>query len=135
MLLHNVDPNVFIYGLLAGFLSVFINYCIGKPGGKEFSPNEIFSFYTVWLAKLRLKRMGVLHQYEGDQGEQSEMKKVIVEAAERYFTWEKAFGMCVVCNGFWVSLICGICYTLDPVSIFEIVLISHVTIRIIAKYL
>lgn len=60
--------------------------------------------------------------------------KLILQAAEPYFTWEKAFGMCVICTGFWICLISGIFYTLEPVPLIEIVLIGHVTIRTLKKF-
>lgn len=130
-----MDPNVFIYGVLTAFLSIFLNYCLGKPGSEKWSPYEIFSGYTVWLAKMRLKRARVWNIYEEQiKGHaRSDQRTLLYEAAIDLFTWERAVGMCVICAGFWISLICGILYTFNLVSVVEIILISHITIRILAK--
>lgn len=125
MLQHEIT-----YGLFAAFLSVFINYTL--------QPGEIFFTYSYTLAKWRLKKMGQWDQYENiikDVGETKEAKKLAYDAASEYFTWEKMVGMCVICTGFWIALICGLFYTFNPVTLLEIILVSHVTIRILAKLL
>lgn len=130
MLPHSFDWYVVVYGFFSAFLSVFISYTL--------QPGEIFFTYSYTLSKWRLKRMGQWDQYENiikDVGVTKEVKKIVYDAASEYFTWEKMIGMCVICSGFWISLVCGFFYTLDPVKIAEIVLISHVTIRILSKYL
>ncbi len=135
VLLHNVDYNVFIYGVLAALLSLFLDYCLGLSGS-EFSPREIFSGYTSWLVRRRLSKVSltdIADQYEF--GNDNDREKFLYTQAEPLFTWEKAAGMCVVCTGFWIALVTGIFYTFNPVSVLEIILTSHVTIRIITKLL
>lgn len=149
-----------ILALLTAFLALFLNYCIGKPGG-EFSPYEIFSFYTVWLSKRRLRIMGLSAQYEKQYKDNllriesraqkvafvNDFKKIIYNAAEPFFTWERAAGMCPVCFGLWVSLLISfstllfsenllrILYLTDYFSLNLLIMISvsHVSIRILNK--
>jgi hypothetical protein len=133
-------------GILSGFFTLFLNYCIGKPGS-EFSPYEIFSSYTVWLSIKRLQKIGLYPTYVSQYNENlrnansqaqiidinNDFKKMLYQAAEPYFTWERAAGMCPVCNGFWVSLIVSIFFTHIFFEIAAIVVISHITIRILNK--
>jgi hypothetical protein len=134
VLLHNVDYNVFIYGVLAALLSLFLDYCLGLSGA-GFSPREIFSGYTNWIVRQRLgnKVKEITESYKFE--DEYDRDAFLYSQAEPLFTWEKAAGMCVVCTGFWIALVTGIFYTFSPVSIFEIILTSHVTIRIITKLL
>lgn len=124
--------------MLAGFTAIFINYIIGKPGS-QFSPYEIFSGYTVWLSKQRLKRLGLWVHYKnqytkGSIQNRNDFRKIIYEAAEQNFTWERAVGMCVVCTGFWIALIWGICTAgLSYFTLIKIIVVSHVTIRLLQK--
>lgn len=138
---------IIFIGILSGFLVMFINYCLGKPGSKEFSPYEIFSFYTVWLSRRRLDKIGLLKQYTkiyyeniNDIRLKHEMisfkknyNKSLYEAAEQFFTWERALGMCSVCSGFWTSLGVGMFFAKDFTELITIVLISHITIRLLNK--
>jgi hypothetical protein len=135
-------------GLFAAFFTLFINYCIGKPGS-EFSPYEIFSSYTVWLSIKRLQNIGLYSDYAHEYNEnlkrvntiaeilrlKNDFKKQLYEAAEPFFTWERAAGMCPVCFGFWVALITSLFFTHNFFVIACIVVISHTTIRILNKLL
>lgn len=133
-------------GVFSAFLNVFINYCIGKPGSKEFSPYEVFSWYTVWLSKMKLKRIGLWKQYEqqyaGSIKEipkfkkielKNDFSKVLYEAADPFFTWERAVGMCSICTGFWISLGVGLVFTNNFMYLIAIVLLSHITTRLLNK--
>lgn len=127
-------------------ITIFLNYIIGKPGS-EFSPYEIFSNYTVWLAKSRLKRLNIYEQYEKQFGLENAKYKhqemalkndaaiITYQAAESFFTWERALGMCVICTGFWISLLVGILFTRNFVLLGEVVVFSHIIIRILVKFL
>lgn len=141
-------------GILSALLTIFLNYIIGKPGS-EFSPYEIFSSYTVWLSKWRLKRLGLYEQYEKQFGFNNAkyeyqligLKKdaaiILYNAAEPYFTWERAIGMCSICTGVWVALISGIFWELfndfsfleNALYLLSIIVISHVVIRLLNKLL
>lgn len=130
---------------------------MGKPASKEFSPYEIFSSYTVWLSERRLKEVGLWDQYSEQYHDnikrletkhglisfENDFKKMIYDAADPFFTWERAAGMCPVCNGVWLSLLSGIFFytthdtNFDLLRIFVhlllIVLVSHIVIRILSK--
>ncbi len=135
-------------GILSGLLTMFINYCIGKPAS-EFSPYEIFSGYTIWLSKRRLKKIGLYNKYEKQYNEnlirtnerheiislKNDFKKMLYEAADPFFTWERAAGMCPVCSGVWTSIIIGLLFTQNLVYLLIIVLISHIIIRLSNKLL
>jgi hypothetical protein len=133
--------------LFAGSLTIFLNYIIGKPGS-EFSPYEIFSSYTVWLSRWRLKRIGLYDQYYKEFEKEypafpkwkkievdSDFKKIIYNAADPFFTWERAVGMCSICTGFWISLAIGLIFTHNFLALIEIVVFSHIAIRIFNKLL
>ena len=138
-----------IIGILSGCLTMLINYCLGKPGSKEFSPHEIFSFYTVWLSRRRLKEAGLLYQYNDQYNNNlkrtitksdrialdNDFRKIMYEAAEPFFTWERAAGMCPVCFGVWVTIFTGLYFSHNLVDLLTIIVISHVTIRILNKIL
>lgn len=141
-------------GFLSGCLTIFLNYCIGKPAG-EFSPYEIFSRYTVWLSIKRLQNVGLYQQYIDQYNEnilrtdtvhgiialKNDFKKMLYDAAEPYFTWERAVGMCPVCTGVWIAWLTfflgmGLNYfAFSFVYLIIIIVISHITIRILSKLL
>lgn len=134
-------------GLLSAGLTIFINYCIGKPAS-EFSPYEIFSGYTVWLSIRRLKKVNLYEKYKKQLDEnlsstgqyeqvliKNDFKKILYDAAEPFFTWERAFGMCPICTGLWISLIFGFLFTQNLLSLLVIVITSHITIRLLNKIL
>jgi hypothetical protein len=134
--------------LLASAVTIFLNYCIGKPAS-DFSPYEIFSSYTVWLSIRRLKNVGLYDQYSEQYHDnlqrvktkyevislKNDFKKMLYNAADPYFAWERAVGMCPVCTGFWISLIIAILATGNILHIIEIVVFSHIIIRIANKLL
>lgn len=135
------------FALLSSCFSLLLNYALGKPGG-EFSPYEIFSFYTVWLSKRRLIKVGLYSSYINQlSGSLSGKKKyeqiqiindfnrIIYNAAEPFFTWERAFGMCIICTGFWISLIISILAQSTVIESAAIIVISQVLIRVINKFL
>lgn len=138
--------SVYEISLLATGINLLLNYCIGKPGS-EFSPYEIFSGYTVWLAKRRLKILGLYNEYEKMSGFEKvrsvheliilkrEFKKLIYNAAEPFFTWERAVGMCINCTGVWISIITAFCFTNNLIEVSVIIVTSHITIRILSKIL
>lgn len=136
-----------LIGILAAFLNHFINYVIGKPGSENFSPYEILASYTVWLSTRRLKEMQLYDKYIKQYNENAErltnkaeaaafkreFNEVLYNAADPYFTWERAVGMCPVCTGFWVSLGVGLVFSGNFVALGCIVVTSHVVIRLLSK--
>jgi len=141
LLLNHLDV-----ALLSASLTIFLNYCIGKLGS-DFSPYEIFSFYTIWLSIKRLQSLGLYDQYAKQYQEalskqktnasvieiKNQFKNILYNAADPYFTWERAIGMCSICTGFWVSLIVGLCFYENLVYLLSVVVFSHVLIRIFNK--
>lgn len=135
-------------GILTAFLTIFLNYTIGKPSS-EFSPYEIFSSYTVWLSIRRLQQLGLYQTLIQDYNEnlkravtpaqeidqRNEFRQRLYNEAEPYFTWERAVGMCPVCTGFWITLFTSLIFTQNFFYITAIVVISHITIRLLNKLL
>lgn len=152
--------EILFIALAASSLNTFLNYAIGKPSG-EFSPYEIFSRYTVWLSIRRLKKLNLYHgymqQYEDNLKRatkpheviqlNNDFKKILYNAADPFFTWERAAGMCPVCTGFWITLISSTIHRLVTVNILKVpfyenllylvsvIAISHILIRIFNKVL
>ena len=138
--------EVLFVALLSASLSIFINYCIGKPGS-EFSPYEIFSSYTVWISIRRLKVMDLYDSYAKQYQDnltrartkaeivelKNDFKKILYNSADPFFTWERAVGMCSICTGFWVSLIISILAHGNVFEVAGIIVISHILIRIFNK--
>jgi len=138
----------FIIGFLAGLATLFISYLIGNPGS-DFSPHEIFSRYTIWLAEERLHLLQTFHLYKKQYNDQLkncntkacyetvklEHKKMIYQAAEPYFTWERAVGMCRICTGVWIAILTWLIFGHGLVSLIVIILISHLTIRVLNRIL
>ena len=134
------------WSLIAACLSIFINYCIGKPGS-EFSPYEIFSSYTVWLSVRRLRSLDLYDSYAKQYQDnltrtitkaeivelKNDLKRILYNAADPFFTWERAVGICSICTGFWISLIISILAKSNVIEVVGIVVISHVLIRIFNK--
>lgn len=148
----------FYIGLLAAGITLFINYCIGSPASEKFSPYEIFSSYTFWLSKRRLKQVDLWTTYSKQYSEsllttqsravrisiQNDFKKMVYDAADPFFTWERAAGMCPVCTGFWIALITFLVNNLlagirlsnyNLLHLVIIIVVSHITIRILNKIL
>lgn len=139
---------VLMLALISTGAAMLHNYAIGKPGGK-FSPHEIFSFYTVWLSIRRLKVVGLYDNYAKQYSDNlqrvktkaeiitlnQDFKKLLYDAADPFFTWERAVGMCINCTGFWISLLISILAQANIVETISIIVISHILVRIISKLL
>lgn len=135
-------------GALSAMITIFLNYAIGKPAG-EFSPYEIFSSYTVWLSIRRLKAVDLYNNYIGQYNENlqrantkaeiiqlnNDFKKMLYDAADPFFTWERAVGMCPICTGFWITLFFALFFTHNFVELVGIIVLSHLLIRIFNKIL
>ncbi len=134
--------------LISVSLTIFINYCIGKPGS-EFSPYEIFSWYTVLLSVRRLDSVGLYDKYIEQYNDSlsrlktkheivalnNDFRKMLYNAADQFFTWERAVGMCQICTCFWISLIVSILAHQNIIQVGEIVLFSHIIIRFVSKWI
>jgi hypothetical protein len=139
--------DVVVISILSAFLTMFINYTIGKPGSEKFSVYEIFSFYTVWLSKRRLKKVGLLYQYRNQFNEnekrietesaliqlKNDFKKIYYEAAEPFFTWERAAGMCPICFGVWISFFMSLFFYSTIMEFVIVIITAHIVIRLLTK--
>ncbi len=137
--------NDFYIGALCGGLTMFIWYIIGQPGSK-YSPHEIFSFYTNWLVKRRLRQVGLWPGYSIQLRDnlknktrdqrilvQQEFNKLVYQAADPFFTWERAVGMCPVCTGVWVTFFSSLVFTRNVLDLLIIIVISHTVIRLLNR--
>ncbi len=127
-----VELSDLLIGVMCGALTMFLNYCLGSPSSKKFSPYEIFSNYTVLLAKRRLKQVGLFYTYKNELGSNlqrastvseriainNDFKKMLYEVAEPYFTWERAAGVCPVCTGVWITLGTSLAFTQNILHLF-----------------
>lgn len=89
---------LFYFAWFAAALSYFLNFALGLAALTTNANSAIFSKYTRFLAVRRLKREANedLPLLENDFA-------ALVTTAQRFFTWEKAAGMCATCTNFWVS--------------------------------
>lgn len=128
----------------------FLDYCFGEPMGDEPKTKEIFSFYSLALAKRRLKQKNLLDDVystfesmlmNDDRAIRrdglDQLKKTIIFEGRKYFTFEKALGMCPICTNFWVSAFCSTIFYftiptnyIDPIFFFLLVpVFSHSILR------
>lgn len=151
-MLHFISLDFFaacLFGFIVAGLVHFLNYCMGKPASDKWSPYEIFSFYTVWLSERRLRQVELLDTYMEQYNEnferaetehqkiklKNDFNKMLYDAADPFFTWERSIGMCPVCFGFWVALITGLVFTQNLLHLSTIIVISHIFIRLFNKIL
>ncbi len=112
--------TIILFSCVPALLSYFLYYCFGQPMSDEPKTREIFSFYPLLLAKRRLTKEQIadiekmFSHFPDDPLNKAEAKKeihlTILKMARETFTWEKAFGMCIICTGFWIALFFGIIY-------------------------
>lgn len=123
--------TILFLSLLSAGISSVLNYALGLADNESISTGEIFFGYTLMLSRRRLKSQGDYKYVEelerstfisnaisgfGDDEvdplndflKQVSIKKSIVERAQNYFGWEKAFGMCVYCTGVWIAVLIAI---------------------------
>lgn len=138
----------FCLSFIPAGISYFLDYCLGHPAG-EFSTKEIFSNWTLFLAKRRIGKkkegefvIALKALLDSDDEEtrsqgQDQLKKSIVLSARNHFTWEKIFGMCIICSNFWTAQIAAFFFyrfiPLNFIAVFNffilIPLFSHVILR------
>ena len=137
-------------------LVFFIDYLIGRPSDEKFSINDIFSGYTFLLSRLRLHRMGVLQVLKIQLSSQLSaaktkkeiadiqisFRRMVIETARPYFSWEKAAGMCPVCFHVWIFVANYLYQTEKIFFSFENIItftfnltISHLIIRVLKKFI
>lgn len=141
---------IMLLAVIPAAFNFFLDYCLGKPMSKEPSLKAIFSFYAIWLATNRLKKMNQLNSIINSFSEQlnsdnptlradgkDQMNLTILITAQRYFTWEQPFGMCPFCTNFWFSLLAaGVMFFtvpftfIHPIFLFLLIpIFSHSILR------
>lgn len=140
---------IILLALIPTCSSYLLDYCLGQPGSDDPKTGEIFSGYTLWIAKNTLQP-GRMHEIFTDhegmlnsedsmtrlQGDE-QMKKVIIEDAKKLFTWQKAIGMCVFCTNVWISWIYSFFFFftvplvhINPIFFFLLIpIFSHTILR------
>lgn len=113
-----------LLSLIPCCFSYFLDYCLGHPMSDNPQIKEVFSWYSLFLAKRRLDsiqnslesgrsifRNLNTHFYpmlSNDDPAQrrdgrDQLNKTIMLEAQKHFTFEKALGMCPFCTNFWIS--------------------------------
>lgn len=142
--------TIIFYATLTALLSFFIDYCIGRPS-TDFSPHEIFSKWTLKLAENRLRSIGLWASFDRqlrDAFSQTmtqedynslriSFKKMLVQQAMPFFTWERACGMCPVCTNVWINVLFIVVQIfvlhLGILPSLYIILLSNFLIRLMIK--
>lgn len=127
--------------LIAGIplaISLLIDVCLGHPAKEQgFDSRAIFSNFSAWLAKLRLKRF---RMYDGIKDTyitnikadipfvkhvaKQAFKEDVFNTAKEYFTWELGFGMCPVCTNIRISIVVAlVCFFVFNLSWIVLILI------------
>lgn len=132
----------------AGFGLLF-DYCLGRPGSEEINDQAILFSITLFLSKKRLNKIGLLpniiKMYSGliEFGENEEEVHEaiknrninIVKTANKFFTWERAVGMCLYCSNVWISLIASfITFFTTDLPFFLCLIIPAISHSIIRKF-
>lgn len=117
-----------LLSLIPATFGKLLDYALGEPGSDQPKTKQIFSSYSLWLAKQRVGP-GKLHEIregffemlrssdpETRQDAQDQMDLTIMMEAKKRFGYEKGIGMCIFCTNVWLSLIfAGIfCFAFPP---------------------
>lgn len=106
--------------------SLLLDICLGQPAAEEkFDRKAIFFFFSLWLAKRRLK---ITRQYEAlvtdfKTALQSEdpvikhtakmnLRQVVFASGREYFSWELGFGMCPICTNIRIAIVAAVLFIL-----------------------
>lgn len=141
---------IILLATIPASFNFFLDYCFGKPMSNEPSLKAVFSFYSLALAKARLKKMNKLNpivmmfknQLDSDEEAvrldgKEQLEKSILLTAQKYFFWEQPFGMCPFCTNFWCSIIAaGVMFFTVPLTFIHpmflflfIPIFSHTILR------
>jgi hypothetical protein len=111
---------IIFFSCLSAAISYMLDYGLGKPGSDEISVTEFLTGWTFILAKRRLIKYKLYNELTeiflpaGNMYQKvlldQELKKTVIEKGKDFFTWEKAFGMCIICTGFWIALALSIIF-------------------------
>lgn len=149
-----------ILAVFPALLVFFTDYLIGQPGNEKVNIKAIFFGYSFYVAKMRLKKMGLFEGLKKQldnklknaltKREKADIlnsyKELIFYTARPYFNFESAIGMCPICFHVWVTIIVYIFYAqtiffekVENIYFFVIfvlpLLVGHLILRILKKYL
>lgn len=149
---------IILLSCIPACISYFLDFCIGRPGSDQPNTGAVFSKYSLWLAEKRLN--SIQNSIESNRSilqalQQtfyslvsnddplirrdgiSQLNTTILLEAQKHYTYEKAFGMCIVCTNFWISLFCSIAFYftiplgfINPLFLFPLITtFSHLLTR------
>lgn len=137
----------FAVATIPASFSYFLDYCLGKPGSEQPNNSEIFSFYTLLISEWTLGRnkatkiMTNFIEMMRDKDQRHDAQRLyfetVVAEAQKRFTFQKMFGMCIFCTGFWIALISTFFFvnvfppsTMNPNFYFLLIpIFSHLILR------
>lgn len=141
---------IILLSAIPAAFNYFLNYCLGEPMSNEPSPKAIFSRYSLFIAKRRLKKMDALKpiadyylpmltspNLSDSLDAEKQMNQAILLGGQKYYTYEQALGMCPFCTGFWCALISAFLFFLfipfqhfNPLILFILIpIFAHLILR------
>lgn len=129
--------------------SFLLDYCLGHPGG-DINNKSIFFKYTLALALRRVKKIKGKNWKEFKQsffvdvedletrdGMTDQFEQTVVLIGRKFFTWERAVGMCIYCTNVYIATIAaGLFFFFIPTAFFHpglyfifIPVFSHLILR------
>lgn len=114
--------------LVSVSFSKFLELCFGYPGKEFTSDIDAGAIFFGWSYHLAYMRVEIVHgeQWIRDLNARvlaefthpadvltakRDFKRAIFMEGRQFFTWERAFGMCIYCTNFWVSSIACLFFT------------------------
>lgn len=98
-LIHDI-LMIFFIAICSGCFSYLLDYALGQPGKEDASEVNERAILFFWSYYLAANRMKVTNKYFTRQ-----TKKDLFATGRDLFTWEFAFGMCMYCTNYWVSVL------------------------------
>lgn len=144
--------EILMFILLASIPAAFsylLDYALGHPMAEQVQLKEIFSSYSIWLAKMALperKKRDIVASLSpllnDDDPEirrhgKDQLNLSYLAAGKEYFYIEKALGMCPFCTNFWIAQIAAIIFFfsvptffINPIFFFLLIpIFSHAILR------
>lgn len=132
---------ILLLSAIPASFNYFLNYCFGNPMEDKPNAKEVFSGWSLMLARRRLRSIknnpkddsSMLDAIESTMYKkqhsinphialdaQDQLNKTILIEAQKYYNWEKAVGMCPYCTGFWCAMIAaGIMFFSVPLQFID----------------
>lgn len=130
--------------------SFLLDYCLGHPGADNVNTKSIFFKYTLALSRRRVKQAKgeswkefkqsffvEVDDLEARVGMTDQFEQTVVLIGRKFFTWERAVGMCVYCtNVYFATIAAGLFFFFIPTAFFHpglyfifIPVFSHLILR------